>query len=943
MKNKIIVFFLLIFFPLVVFAASNTSFYEYHLGKFKEASAGLNNLANKNNKNALYFLGLMSINGYGEAQNLEKGLSYISRAGKLGNLSAQMFMGKYALQKQNNAEKAFYWFKKASDQGNTTAEMYCAAAYLFGYGVKRNPEKAKIFYINAAKSGNPIAQYTIAKRFIDSKYKTNKKLGLIWLNKAVAQKDPNAQFELGRMYFEGYQVEKNKSEGLRLIETSLKQNNPKAELFMAKYYQNLGGVDNISKAIKLYKDSFQKGNFDAQFQLGMLYLFTNTDVRNEKEGYLLILKTAMDGNQQAQKQLAKMYEEGIYVEKNSTLAEQWLKKSKRNQWRKFSPEEAKQLAMQWLSNGKHKDLNIKNYRLTGILSDWQNKKTLSQGSYNSSPVLTEINRQQIFTHVFTMTKPNEINIQQFINVMGQLNYQRKLPYLFIPHYQLPKNIKPQLLFKKLSNEAQYGYAKSQFQLGQMYEQGIGTKKNMKEAIYWYERATDQKYLKAEYNMGLLYLEGNGVKKNYKLALYWLEKAAFKGSAYSQYLLALIHEFGLGEKGDKNYIPENLEYANGMYNLAASNGYGEAEFNLAELYVSGLINEGKTVQSQRRLNQIVLALYQKAAKRGVKSAQIALAYYYAKPEVSKKKKEWAFNIADQEAQKGNQAAQLILGIMYDRGIGTSQNKKKALQWYQKLVDANNPVADFILGTYYYLGETIRQNHQKAIQLLTKAADEDIPYATYNLAILEKNNNGDFLTLLKKAASLNYHKASLLLADYYLLNTNDSYDLKTAADIYQELGRMGYDKAQLKLGYMYENGIYVKQNYKDAEKWYVKAAEQNNTIAQYLLANMYLAGKLGSPMIPKAWAWYQKAAKLGFTPAKVALGFMNEQIDHNYQKAFNWYHQAADENNPQAQFNLALMYEYGKGVNIDHKKASKWFSKAAAQGVSPQVYPQVVDAE
>ncbi|HIE49080.1 MAG TPA: tetratricopeptide repeat protein, partial [Gammaproteobacteria bacterium] len=48
---------------------------------------------------------------------------------------------------------------------------------------------------------------------------------------------------------------------------------------------------------------------------------------------------------------------------------------------------------------------------------------------------------------------------------------------------------------------------------------------------------------------------------------------------------------------------------------------------------------------------------------------------------------------------------------------------------------------------------------------------------------------------------------------------------------------------------------------------------------------------------------------------------------YEQAFKWYKLAADQGLATAQFNLAVMFEYGQGINIDYKKALEWYTQAA----------------
>jgi len=50
----------------------------------------------------------------------------------------------------------------------------------------------------------------------------------------------------------------------------------------------------------------------------------------------------------------------------------------------------------------------------------------------------------------------------------------------------------------------------------------------------------------------------------------------------------------------------------------------------------------------------------------------------------------------------------------------------------------------------------------------------------------------------------------------------------------------------------------------------------------------------------------------------------------EKANYWFVKAAEQGDTDAQYELGLMYEKGRGVPKDYAKAAEWFSKAAAQG-------------
>ncbi len=52
--------------------------------------------------------------------------------------------------------------------------------------------------------------------------------------------------------------------------------------------------------------------------------------------------------------------------------------------------------------------------------------------------------------------------------------------------------------------------------------------------------------------------------------------------------------------------------------------------------------------------------------------------------------------------------------------------------------------------------------------------------------------------------------------------------------------------------------------------------------------------------------------------------------DFKTAFNEIKPLAEQGNASAQYNLALMYDNGKGVLKDYKEAVKWYRKAAEQG-------------
>ena len=76
--------------------------------------------------------------------------------------------------------------------------------------------------------------------------------------------------------------------------------------------------------------------------------------------------------------------------------------------------------------------------------------------------------------------------------------------------------------------AEQGYAKAQYNLGIMYDQGRGVDVNYKKAFEWYEKAAKQGLVDAQYNLGNMYYQGRGVDQDDSMAMRWYANAAAQG-------------------------------------------------------------------------------------------------------------------------------------------------------------------------------------------------------------------------------------------------------------------------------------------------------------------------------------------------------------------------------------------------------------------------------
>jgi TPR repeat protein len=80
-------------------------------------------------------------------------------------------------------------------------------------------------------------------------------------------------------------------------------------------------------------------------------------------------------------------------------------------------------------------------------------------------------------------------------------------------------------------------------------------------------------------------------------------------------------------------------------------------------------------------------------------------------------------------------------------------------------------------------------------------------------------------------------------------------------------------------------------------------------------------------------WKPLAEQGDIDAQFNLGIMynfGRGVSQEYKIAAKWYRKAAEQGDARAQFNLGMMYRKGEGVSKDFKEAVKWCRKAAEQG-------------
>ena len=83
-------------------------------------------------------------------------------------------------------------------------------------------------------------------------------------------------------------------------------------------------------------------------------------------------------------------------------------------------------------------------------------------------------------------------------------------------------------FELYHQAAEQGDAKAQYNLGTMYTDGQGVKKDYVKAAEWYQKSAEQGYAEAQFNLAVAYRKGQGVTKDKAIAKQWFGKSCDSG-------------------------------------------------------------------------------------------------------------------------------------------------------------------------------------------------------------------------------------------------------------------------------------------------------------------------------------------------------------------------------------------------------------------------------
>lgn len=181
--------------------------------------------ANQKQPEALQALSHMYLSGTGVPKDEKNGMGLLREAAELGEPLAQYELGRFYRDGQHvprNRNEALRWLKESADQEFPPAMHELAA--LDASGPTKNPQAAFGDYKKAAEHGYLPAMRELGIGYHRGIGTTRNDLEAVkWFERAAAQRDSEAQYQLAMLYRLGEGVKKDPATAERLLQDAAKE------------------------------------------------------------------------------------------------------------------------------------------------------------------------------------------------------------------------------------------------------------------------------------------------------------------------------------------------------------------------------------------------------------------------------------------------------------------------------------------------------------------------------------------------------------------------------------------------------------------------------------------------------------------------------------------------------------------------------------------------
>lgn len=877
-------------------------------------------------------------------KDLEKAQQSYYQAAQLGNPEGMngLAMIYYDMPDNKGDEQAFRWFSKSADLGDSLGLYYLAVMYENGFGTNVDKQKAwdlylassdqkfspayrKIaqlieegeapasftgreleYYIKAAERNDIDAIHDVI-RFLENDPDRQKEL-FSWCQRGAQLNDGKCICKLGKLYFYGIGAEMDEFKAMNCFRKAETMEIPEAYYFLGLAYYEAKGVvsPNIQKAEEYFRKAAEAGYSDAIKAIAELYMQSGQE--NGYEKAIEYLKTIAEG-------------------------------------------EHADIAYEGLMRIAVEQMNAQDY------DDPQNSE-LYQKALRFETSGKEAGMTESLSKAFLDRGINLYNIEKYESAiaplllaaqMGESEAATHLGDLYFYGHGVDTDYEQSYYW--FAKAAQSNNAYAQYSIAFMYIKGQFVEKDDTQVIKWMKLAAENGYTEAQKNMGEYYYYGSfGCRRDMKEAIKWYEMGAKSNEPTCVFTLGLIYEEGDG-------VQKNILKAADWYQKGAQAGIPSCLYNLGKL----IINKEISGEEEKGFN-----LIQQAAESGYSFAQNYMGRAYRFGWYVNANPVRATNWFTKAAEQNMPDAMCNLGDMYSYEDGLTIDYEKAFYWYKKAAETKHSRALTELGDMYYAGKGVRQDYQKAMEYYQKACDEGYPYAFYSLGFMYWKGQGTLpdkekaQEYLSQAAAMGNESAFQLLnrmdheseeekdidpfaRQAYLEAQQALADKETEKyiNLLSQSANLGYVQALNDLGDLYFNGELAPKHMGKAYEYFLKASQNGSGYGSYSCGFILMKGSADIPRdIEKGLSMFRLAVDQNYKAATrdLARYYYSLETEEDNRKALDYYLQYIEYNpkDTDTLLHIGLIYESGLGVPLNIDLARRYYERAAEQDETGMAY-------
>ncbi len=288
-----------------------------------------------------YLIGLMYLKGEGLEQDYSKSYQTFSLSAINGYSHANYYIGNqyyYGLGFNQNYEEALIYYQKASEAKDSYADYRIAKIYLNGEGVNTDILSAEKYFLKAVDKVT-LANYDLANLY--EKHPDTFKIShnqIYTLYNTVLKEllqeekythDVFTEMRIASMYLEGKGTDINIPEAIKWLEKASAQGNPDAAYQLGYIYASgKYHVQDIPKSNEYYATALtlydlseiKNSNSTAEYRIGLIHLNGLGVEKNINKAISWLDEATLNGNPSASYKLAVLYDEGIDVVQNTEKA-----------------------------------------------------------------------------------------------------------------------------------------------------------------------------------------------------------------------------------------------------------------------------------------------------------------------------------------------------------------------------------------------------------------------------------------------------------------------------------------------------------------------------------------------------------------------------------------------------------------------------------------------